>query len=444
MGGKVGAITNRTLLAIQGFSEWREYILQKIGLETVADLGHGVLDAMVETAMYTCGSQVATRNLVSAFYGLLEASEKKQLLDSLQNGEGECRNWRATDDFLNVQGAPIAYWVPPKLLRRFGRGTFLESAGEICCGTTTADDFRFYRLRWEVPNDLVNFNGHENDQTFQDHEWFPIAKGGAYAVWWDDIHLVQNWKNDGYEVKNFVDDKGKQRSFPRSIDRLFDSGAVYPYRTTSAFGLRFLPQGTGFSVGGWAVFPDESHSIEQMMAVFNTRFARYMMEVLLGQGDTSESGTAARNYVAAAVGGIPWPESDPGVEADVRRLIDVSAKDTACETDVFFSGSQCFLGGDSYESSLEKYWQSKCSNWREKDELYSRIESSVSKSFGFDGAEIEAIELTEGPALSEYPDVELSPIEVGRIFSLSVEGLTAEAKAACGAKTLYRQESILC
>lgn len=52
--GKVGTITNRTCFFITTHSKLREELLQKHGfVELMADFGHGVLDAMVETAAYT-------------------------------------------------------------------------------------------------------------------------------------------------------------------------------------------------------------------------------------------------------------------------------------------------------------------------------------------------------------------------------------------------------
>jgi hypothetical protein len=51
--GKLGAITSRTGFFLTSFKNWREEILLKEAEPiVVADLGYGVLDAMVETAAY--------------------------------------------------------------------------------------------------------------------------------------------------------------------------------------------------------------------------------------------------------------------------------------------------------------------------------------------------------------------------------------------------------
>jgi hypothetical protein len=56
--GKLGAITSRTGFFLTSFRKWREEILLKEAEPIVmADLGYGVLDAMVETAAYCLEAQ---------------------------------------------------------------------------------------------------------------------------------------------------------------------------------------------------------------------------------------------------------------------------------------------------------------------------------------------------------------------------------------------------
>jgi hypothetical protein len=53
-GGRLGAITSRTGFFLTSYRRWREEILLGEARPLiVADLGQGVLDAMVETAAYT-------------------------------------------------------------------------------------------------------------------------------------------------------------------------------------------------------------------------------------------------------------------------------------------------------------------------------------------------------------------------------------------------------
>ena len=74
-GGKLGVIANRTLLFAATLDEWR--IARLSGVTAVVDLGHGVLDALVETAAFTLGSEAAETTF---FVGALDSSAKDQHL----------------------------------------------------------------------------------------------------------------------------------------------------------------------------------------------------------------------------------------------------------------------------------------------------------------------------------------------------------------------------
>ncbi|MHB1543885.1 MAG: BREX-1 system adenine-specific DNA-methyltransferase PglX [Acidiferrobacter sp.] len=435
--GRLGAITNRTLLAVQGFSHWRQQVLEA-GLHVLVDLGHGVLDAMVETAMYVCGGALdagrVNAKYEAAFLGLLESGNKQS---DLETGLFQTIQWRNPDEYRAVTGAPWAYWVPTSLLRRFKTNvSFLSAGGQVCPGVQTGDDFRFYRLRWEVPVSAIHGNPLREDRGFSSHRWSLLAKGGEYSLWWDDIHLVQDWALNGSQIRNFVDSSGKLRSRPQNLDKLFRKGTTFPYRTTSAFGLRLLPSGASISVGGWAMFAPPEWTDEEVLAVYNTRVSRYFMEVLLGQGDSSAAGTAARNHVAAAVGGIPWPRRRvQRIASSVRRLIDKAALETTDETALFFLSRWLFSPDvKSYDEALNHWWNERCKRWLETADLYDAVEREVVAAFELSEADSAAIADSEGPPLTSYTQQSISREDVGAIFRSTVEELTGRAKESCGAK----------
>ena len=255
-------------------------------------------------------------------------------------------------------------------------------------------------------------------------------------MWWDDIHLVMDWSDDGRQLRNFVDPSGKLRSRPQNIEKFFRRGTSYPYRTTSTFGLRLLPPGISFSVGGWAMFAPEGWTDEDVLATYNSRPARYFIEVLLGQGDSSASGTAARNHGAVAVGGIPWPRPPkPDTRSLVALLVNQAALQSLDETSLFFSGCKQFSpDARSWDNVLTKWWNSQCDSWLEAASTFAQVEEAIVAAYELSHAEFQEIERAEGRALTSYPEKELDPEDVSILFRASVEELTARAKNTCGAK----------
>jgi hypothetical protein len=431
--GLLGAITTRLALFIQTFTDWRSHILDKHYFSVIADLGYGVLDAMVETAMFVVGKNRSECNKLTGFIRLLGAQEKQRKIEEYLLKVPPQIEWRATDLFNCIPGKPLAYWVPNSLLRRFYTlKAFNYCEGAIRQGFATADDYRFLRLRWEVPKEGMFY-----ERLNPEVHWVPMPKGGEYSPWWDDIHLVINWYKYGHEVRNFYDDQGKLRSRPQNIDWYFREGATYPYRTTSSFGLRYMPQGCIFSVGGWGVFPPESYNLFEMLAIYNTRFARYFMEVLLGQGDSSVSGTAARNYGSEAVGGIPWPDQNlkETVTNILRQLICLWVRVNADETYQHFD-APCIIRNltNSLKETSILSWLYKCNCWLQISNLYAEIEEAVSKAYRLSDSELESIAEEEGQSLAQYTEADVPVDELIMLFSESVEGLVSRAKNYLGAK----------
>lgn len=41
-------------------------------------------------------------------------------------------------------------------------------------------------------------------RTYEGKRWLPFAKGGEYAPYYSDLHLVVNWERDGQEIEAYV------------------------------------------------------------------------------------------------------------------------------------------------------------------------------------------------------------------------------------------------
>ncbi|HHZ8502507.1 TPA: BREX-1 system adenine-specific DNA-methyltransferase PglX, partial [Enterococcus faecalis] len=89
-------------------------------------------------------------------------------------------------------------------------------------GLATANNNRFLREWWEVDINRIKFDATSiSDSVNSGKKWFPYNKGGAFRRWYGNYDYVVNWENDGQEIRNFVDDKGKQRSVVRNPNYYF-------------------------------------------------------------------------------------------------------------------------------------------------------------------------------------------------------------------------------
>ncbi|HEX9608117.1 MAG TPA: hypothetical protein VF962_12875 [Gemmatimonadaceae bacterium] len=294
-GGSIGALTSRLGLFSAFLEGWRsEFMFGDGSLVVLADLGHGVLDdALVEAAAYVL--EKGTGSEVFWGRGLLESRDKSTDLLRMTRASGsDGLSWRNRARLRSLPGSPIAYWVPDSFIAAtFAHPPLAESVGEARWGLQADDNFRFVRLAWEVVPDGKS--------------WFPLAKGGEYALFYDDIHLAVRWSDSARELRAFIEAKYSWTKRASSAELYGRPGLTYPERTTSELSLRALPAGCIFNIAGPAIVIEDCTLRLSLLALSYTRVFRTLVEVLIGGGDAVESGSAARHYKAGALNRVPVP-----------------------------------------------------------------------------------------------------------------------------------------
>ncbi len=205
-------------------------------------------------------------------------------------------------DFGQIPGSPFAYWVGESIRRLFVTLPCVEDQFNARQGMVTADDFRFVRDWWEVtPNSI----GYTVEDTFTGCRWAHFAKGGAYSLFYYDVHLVVDWENGGERIRNFFKPDGRLASRPQNIDYFFRPGLTWPRRTTSSISVRTMPAGCVFADKGPAVFVpnDEADVLLTLLAVMNSAPFEGLVKLHLGAATA-----AARSYEVGVIQRTPIPD----------------------------------------------------------------------------------------------------------------------------------------
>jgi hypothetical protein len=155
-GGRLGAITSRTCFFLSSFKDWRKkVVLDRSGIEVIADLGQGVMDdAMVEAAAYVLvrSEPKPHTNVIRA---IADTNRKLAIEESVLAFRTASKDERLflSDEksFDLLPGSPFVYWANPDTLRTFiQHQNFEDVIGSVCQGLSTSDNFRFVRSIWEV------------------------------------------------------------------------------------------------------------------------------------------------------------------------------------------------------------------------------------------------------------------------------------------------------
>lgn len=329
--GRLGAITSRTGFFLSRFQQWREEILLKEAPPVVvADLGLGVMDAaMVEAAAYCLEKDDRSDRKTIFLRTLEELGDKAAALRVAISGQGSPRAGRRFDvdprSFSTVPRSPFAYWVSDRLRLLFQRHPALAEHFLAARGAYTTDDFKYYRLAWEVAPGRV---GRTREDTWSGRDFIPLAKGGAYSPFYADVYLLIHWRNDGAEAKVFLASYRERKGWGtdwsaclNGYDHYFRPGLTWSRRTKSELSLRVMPGGCVFADKGPAAFAegDDPSSLLSLLAVSSSSAFRALVEFQLAAADARRGG-AARSYEVGVLQRTPVPRMTDMERTHLSRL----------------------------------------------------------------------------------------------------------------------------
>jgi hypothetical protein len=270
--GIVGAISSRTCFFLGSFASLREKVLKdKAFLSFLADLGDGVLEAVVETAAYILTHKSHLKNSIF-FRALLSTNKASCLLEQIESVSRSDPNEDIfvmnTDSFSSLTGAPYAYWISADIINRLTIPPRLEgSVGKVRVGLQTSGDARFLRLIWEVPPSAIGQTAklfkeapdafvHDLRMSFRDGKrWAFYSKTNFASPWISPLTLVVDWERDGDSLKELLRQLGQSPSRTiRSEDLYFQPGFSYLLRSTRLVPY-IVPAGVIPTAGRAQVYP---------------------------------------------------------------------------------------------------------------------------------------------------------------------------------------------
>ena len=275
--GKVGMIHPMTFMYIKTFEDVRKFILNQTHINLFVEYGLSNLfgSVMVDPAFYVLEKDKSEKN-DSLFISLDQYTRtpqekfKKQycleaLSDIVAGNENKHVYLLPQDKLKAIKSWPFIYWISDEFREKFGSAS-LEEITFVLQGLVTGDNIRFYRYWWEV-NDIS--------------KWFDCPKGGPYNKWYGNFWVKVNWEDNGYEIKNFFDDKGKLRSRLQSEKFYFKEGVTYCSSGSRGCSFRYLPANQIISGAGPGIFPSEKYSnINYYLGFLNTILSTYLLESL--------------------------------------------------------------------------------------------------------------------------------------------------------------------
>ncbi|WP_026508806.1 BREX-1 system adenine-specific DNA-methyltransferase PglX [Butyrivibrio sp. MC2013] len=271
-------VTMQSWMFLSSFEKMREKLERDATLSSLLHMGNMVMGIAFGTAVSIYSKRKIPRYNSRFSYVELKDIDKDK---PYAFPTGCCRDSiDKIESFDVIPGKPIAYWAGPKMLEHFVNAPALSDKFDLKQGLITADNDRFLRYWQEVNIEKIGLNTASiSDFVSQGKKWLPYTKGGDYRKWYGNNSLVVNWENDGFEIKNFKNDKGKLLSRPQNIQYFFREGGSWSILTNGFFSMRYTPVGFGFDARGSMMFSN-SGNIKYAIALLCSNVGAGYLEFL--------------------------------------------------------------------------------------------------------------------------------------------------------------------
>ena len=240
--GKIGMIHPHTFMFIKTFEDVRRFMTEKTHVDVMVDFGLDRVNLFGPGILLDAAFYVLTKseNDQDGLYfnlstNLQEKFKKDKFLEALSDfvvGRENERVYELAQSKLKIiKSWPFIYWISDVFREKF-RSESVKDLLKNCQGLATANNNRFLRFWWELGS---------TDEQINKQDWHYYAKGGPYKKWSGNLWLLVNWKSNGYEIKNYTDENGKQRSRSQNESVYFREGITYSALLCFRRNWNFLP-----------------------------------------------------------------------------------------------------------------------------------------------------------------------------------------------------------
>ncbi|ERT42393.1 BREX-1 system adenine-specific DNA-methyltransferase PglX [Fusobacterium nucleatum] len=368
--GYLGFMSPFVWMFIKSYEELRKIFIEGKTISSLVQLEYsGFEDATVPICTFVLQNSYTDKKgeyiKLSDFKGA-----KNQPIKTLEAVKNPNCNWRfqaKQKDFEKIPGSPIAYWVSDKIREIFEKNQKLGEVGEAKQGLATADNNRFLRLWNEVNYNKIGYNMSNSEEALESKKkWFPYNKGGEFRKWYGNQEYLVNWENDGYEIKNFYDKKGKLRSRPQNTEYYFKESISWSKISSSSFSIRFFQKGFIFADAGMSYFPN--NNLKYILALCNSKLINKTLSLL----------SPTLNYEVGHISSVPIKYNENKlINFIVQQNIDISKEEWDSRETSWDFEKLSLIDGKDLKTAYENY----CSHWRDNLVQLHKNEEELNRLF---------------------------------------------------------------
>ena len=391
-------ITMQSWMFLSSFETLRKNIIEKTEIKSLLQLGYGVIGIAFGTTAFNLKKSLPRENKGNYFrmfdkiaqniqtgdcatlfriaknndsfrYKFDEYLSENKISENIESNEkGNLIKFQAKQkDFEKIPGSPIAYWVSDKVREIFEKNQKLGEVGEAKQGLATADNNRFLRQWNEVNYTKIGYNMANSKEALESKKkWFPYNKGGEFRKWYGNQEYLVNWENDGYEIRNFYDEKGKLRSRPQNTEYYFKESISWGLITSAGSSFRYFPKGFIYDVAGMSYFLEKNQF--NYLGILNTKIYTDLTKII----------NPTINLQVGDVLALPATEiKNEKFNKLVEENISISKEEWDSRETSWDFEKLSLIDGKDLKSAYENY----CSHWRDNFVQLHKNEEELNRLF---------------------------------------------------------------
>ncbi|WP_330148773.1 BREX-1 system adenine-specific DNA-methyltransferase PglX [Shewanella xiamenensis] len=289
-------INMQSWMFLSSYEKLRNVLLEERTLITMAHLGSRAFSQISGEVVQTTAWIFLNKHVNQfkpVFNRLIDGAENDKKIRLLNNEHRYSRIMQ--NEFQDVPGSPIAYWVSKETIDSFALKPFGEHAS-LREGIHTGYNDGFVRHWAEVNFSSISFeSGNQESFDKSGKRYAPYNKGGSFRKWYGNNENVIAW--DQINRSKMSEYKGHVRP---SQHLYFLPSVEWSLISSGKFGARLSSQGSLNDVASHYLCSESESVINSALAIFNSKLGQYFLSLL----------NPTLNFSSGVVARIPFAKVD--------------------------------------------------------------------------------------------------------------------------------------
>ncbi|MGH2107642.1 BREX-1 system adenine-specific DNA-methyltransferase PglX [Aerococcus urinaeequi] len=271
------AINMHSWMFLSSFENLRNHIISSKQIDSMLHLGTRAFQEIGGEVVQTTAFVLSNNrmdDLPGSYIRLVDFNnsvlKSNKLKEAIENPEVTYRYTFNQNDFKEIPGSPIAYWMSKNMINIFKNNIQLGEISAPRKGNSTSNNNRFLRLWHEVSYEDINLNRERiiKEETLV-NRWYPYNKGGSYRKWYGNNNYVIDWYNDAEEIRKI------KTAVIANYNYFMKPGLTWSTISSKDFSIRKFNKGFIFDNGGCCIF-DTGEYEHYILGLLNSNVFKFI------------------------------------------------------------------------------------------------------------------------------------------------------------------------